>query len=291
MKNKKIKYQYLIVLISLSHFFTSCEKYLEFDEEIKEPKIVVNSIIHPDSVFKVHLSRSLSVIDNGDLTSIENGTVEIYNENGALIETLTHNQYGEYRGNLNPSEGQTYQLKVSAIGYESVSAIDYIPSLVNISNVDTTGVENIDGFKELKLEVSFQDPQNIQNYYQIEIIRTQIVNGDLFENPTFIRSDDLSTGNDPEYYKYIYFDDILFDGNLKTITIFTEDTREFDNFIEIRLSSLSESAYKYSKSYQAYSNNIGLGNVFAQPIQVHNNIENGFGIFGGVNISRKKVTF
>jgi hypothetical protein len=288
---RKISTLFFLIILGMLLSLSSCEKYLEFDEEITDPKIVVNAMIHPDSVFKVHLSRSLSVIDNGELTSIENGTVEILNENGNLIETLTHNQFGEYRGILQPIAGQKYQLNVSANGYKSVFAEDYIPLLVNISNVDTAGVSNLDGYQELKLEISFQDIANIKNYYQIEIIRAQDFDGSIFENPTYLRADDLSTGNDPEYYRYIFFDDILFDGNLKTITVYTEDTRLYDTYIEVRLSSLSESAYKYAKSYQAFSNNFGFGNVFSQPVQVHSNIEKGLGIFAGVNISRKKITF
>ena len=53
--------------------------------------------------------------------------------------------------------------------------------------------------------------------------------------------------------------------------------------IRIYLHNISKSYYYYRTSLELYQNT--SGNPFAQPVQVYSNIENGFGIFAGSQIT------
>lgn len=270
--------------------FTSCEKYLEFDEEVLASKLVVNGIINPDSTFKIHISNSLSVIDNADLSIVENANVVIYDGNGGIYETLTYYYNGVYEGNLKPILGDNYTIEVSAPDFVTVTGSTSIPNLVNISQVDTLGVEDVNGYKELKLTIVFQDLPNESNYYLLEILGVDNVSGTIYETPMQIRSDDVTLGLDNGgYSEQVYFTDELFDGETKTLVIYVEDSRDYDDYIEVRMTSLTQDLERYARTYQAYQNT--YGNPFSQPVQVYNNIENGFGIFAGYQVSRKKITF
>ncbi|CAG5077753.1 DUF4249 domain-containing protein [Parvicella tangerina] len=277
-----------ILLISLS--FISCEKYIDFDAEVKQPKLVINGIINPDSTFDIHISRSLSVIDNAELSIVEDATVNILDENGGVYETLSYYYDGHYLGVQKPMNNQRYSIEVATPGFEDVSSSTAIPNLVSLSDVDTLGVEDVDGFKELELTITFQDIANEENFYMLEVFAADLVSGQVYLNPMSMRSDDVTLGLDENGYDtQVFFSDELFDGETKTLVVYVEDTRDYDDYIEIRMTSITQELERYARTQNAYENN--YGNPFAQPVQVYSNVEGGFGIFAGYQVSRKKITF
>lgn len=280
--------KFIIYTTAAVLLFTSCEKYIDFDTEVTEPKLVVNGVINPDSTFDIHISRSLSVIDNADLTIVEDATVTILDQNGAIYEILAYEYDGHYKGVLSPVHDEAYSIEVSAPEYETVTASTAIPSLVDLSNVDTLGVEDVNGYEELELTITFQDIPNESNYYMLEVYSADIVGGQIYLNPMYIRSDDVALGLE-DYTDQVVFSDELFDGDERTVVIYVEDTRAWDDFIEVRMTSITQELERYVRSHTAYERN--FGNPFSQPVQVFSNIEGGFGIFAGYQVSRKKITF
>lgn len=270
--------------------FSSCEKYIDFDEEIKQPKLVVNGIINPDSTFDIHISRSLSVIDGAELSVVENATVNILDGNGSLYESLVYDSNGHYLGTSMPQHNQTYSIEVTAPDFDPVSASTNIPDLIDLNTVDTMGVQDVNGFKELELTITFQDIPNEENYYMLEVYAADIINGQIFLNPMILRSDDVTLGLGQDGYSdQVFFSDELFDGTQKTLIIYVEDTRYYDDYIEIRLTSITQDLERYYRTLNAYNDT--YGNPFAQPVQVFSNVDGGFGIFAGYEVSRKKITF
>lgn len=280
--------KFFIYISAAVLLLTSCEKYIDFDTEVTEPKLVVNGVINPDSAFDIHISRSLSVIDNADLTIVEDATVTILDQNGAIYEILAYEYDGHYKGVLSPVHDEAYSIEVSAPEYETVTASTAIPSLVDLSNVDTLGVEDVNGYEELELTITFQDIPNESNYYMLEVYAADIVGGQIYLNPMYIRSDDVALGLE-DYTDQVVFSDELFDGDERTVVIYVEDTRAWDDFIEVRMTSITQELERYVRSHTAYERN--FGNPFSQPVQVFSNIEGGFGIFTGYQVSRKKITF
>jgi hypothetical protein len=128
----------LTLLFAVFSFFTlsSCEKFLT-DFEIKErpSKIVLNAILYPDSVLRVHLSRSSSITEKRQqLTFIEGATVEIF-QNSQSVGVLTNTGNGYYvLEDHFPQIGSVYRAEVSAAGFPSVYAETTIPQMPNIKN-------------------------------------------------------------------------------------------------------------------------------------------------------------
>jgi hypothetical protein len=283
-------FKYSLVGVMLSILVLSCEKYLDFDDEIKDSKIVLNAGIDLDSTFKVHLSRSLSVLENGDLIALENGLVAIYDRNGNLVEELIHSANGFYEGTQYPSDNEIYKVLASVEGYKSIEATDSIPPKVLISKIDTLGHVNDVGYSELRLTIQFDDTPEFSNFYKLEVYTMENVNGSTFGYPLAIRSDDVALGLSSDgYATEVFFEDQLFNGQKKQLVVYVDDTRDYDDYLEVRLTSLSESGYLYEKTYNAYNQN--YGNPFAQPVIIYNNVVNGFGILKSQQVVSKEVSF
>jgi hypothetical protein len=276
-----------ISLILLS--VTGCEKYIDFDDEIKKPKIVVNAKINSDSIFQVHLSKSLSVIDNAELTPITDGNIDIYDNNDQFIETLIHQTDGYYRGSFIPSANSTYHIKVSAPSYDPVSSTTFIPPSVPIVQVDTSSFTNEDGNRNLRLKITIQDDGSSKNYYQLQVGYAQEFSGIVYSYPEYFGSSDLSLDLGQQTTDLASFTDELFNGSQKSIEIFFYDNREYYDYLLITLTSASKDVYLYDRTTQAFGQT--QGNPFAEPVQVYNNILGGFGIFGGYQNTRYKLNF
>ena len=91
------------------------------------------------------------------------------------------------------------------------------------------------------------------------------------------------------------FNDLLFNGQNKNLELEIPN-EEYWNFIDgstewsykrlsltLYLHNISKSYYYYRTSLELYQN--ASGNPFAQPVQVYSNIDNGFGIFAGSQVS------
>ncbi len=283
-----------IIICFLIAAVFSCRKEIPFNAEITTPKLVVNSLFASDSTWAVHVSRSLSVIDQGSLDNIENATVVISDASGAVVETLTYDGYGNYVGTQSPQVGQLYRVDVAAPNYVPVYGSDVVPNAVNVQSLDT--MSNTVGEEDLlTVQIVFKDPPGVRNYYRFAV---EMGYWEIFE--------DFSGGIDSTYYEeqmWILLNDpsfegsgnnswrdsgimtdLLFDGQTKTVDLPVSNWfYEFQDirieFVDVYFSNVSESSHYYNRSFQLYQET--QGNPFAQPVQVFSNITNGFGIFGG----------
>lgn len=266
----------------------ACEKVIEFDGEVKKPKIVINALFNTEDTFKVHLSKSLSLIDNGNLESIEKADVKVLDDAGQLVSEPKHVFNGVFRDlDFKPNSNSSYRIEVSSDGYDDVSAEDKTPLGVEILSLDTQIVRSPDGFEEFEVTVKFKDPPG-DNLYMIDVLTR-------YEYDEFSRGNDqmwintrdpnIENNSDPggAYWgQRLVFNDDNFEGKEYSFIFNMETYQLRDSFfsnVNVRLSSLSSAAYNYFLSLEKY--NLTYGNPFANPVQVYSNVENGFGIFGG----------
>ncbi len=291
-----MKHVKLILIIFLVPILFSCEKVIPFTGEVTQPKIVVNSLFQSNRPWEVHISSSLSVIDTGTLSNIENASVVILDNQNNLIEFLDHDSLGFYYGNTYPEAGQLYKIQVEAPNYVNINAEDQLPDSINISNVDTSS-SNIGDNERMDISITFTDPINFQNFYRIEI-EVGLLYEDDFGNMEYFEFPASMILEDPVFENYGggpviqgLFTDNSFDGEEKTIEIQIDNiVKEFDkddqleiDHITLLLYNITEPTYLFSKSYQVYES--ASGNPFAQPVQVYSNVNNGFGIFGGAQVN------
>jgi len=306
--------------IALLLIGTSCETIVEVDLPENPPKLVVNSYFNSDSLWAVHVSKSQFVLDNAELQRIENANVKVTKGDGTTF-TLSHDEDGFYRSDSErPVLGQTYDIEVTAPDFESVSATNVIPSPVIIESVDTVSVRN-DGEDQIELRIKFTDNGATKDYYEVNLFakRESFISdssgqaGDTFtfSERIFFESDDLvftdqafeSTSgsaftddiiNGKNYqlklqiYPYFIGGGVPNDpGNPNPDPNPSGFNEEIDLIIELR--TVSEDYYKYSTSYANFQ--WTNGDPFAQPVRVHSNIQNGFGIFAGYSNDRFVLSF
>lgn len=297
-----------LFLILSALTLSNCTKEIEFDAQDIAPRIVVNSLFTNDSIWSAHISRSVGVLETTSYTTIDNASVNIFDDNANLVTTLTHQGNGLYTSptGITPQANQSYTIEASASGYESVNASNSIPSAVPIYQLDTVTSTNNDGETILEATITFQDPPNVSNYYMLEVFVTGMYYDEWEQDsieirePLQISCDDINVetvnrfnfGGFENTYLYLMLKDQNFDGENYSLTfsvINYAELKEMDLFGEIRLVNTSEEYFNYLKSFNMYQRTIN--NPFATPVQVYSNVNNGMGIFAGGTLTSWTVQF
>lgn len=258
--------------------------------------LVVNGMLSPDSTFKVHVSGSLHILDNGRPPNIGDATVIVTDGNGTA-ETLTHTTDGWYVGAGNPVVGQTYNITATSPIYNGISGSTTIPQVVPITSWDTTHNVSFGDLQTVEVKVKFTDPSNVKNYYYLKV-ETEYFNGvDYYRgNIGFYSREGIANQSNSEdyYWRGVTFNDELINGQTYDFTLYLDDWIFDDNGqgqgntrIILSLYSASEDYYEYIRTYAAYEET--NGDPFAQPVIVYSNIEGGHGIFGGYAIASDSI--
>jgi len=290
---------------------TSCEKYLDYDGEDAKPRLVLNGIFTPDSVFSVELSNSAGYSDKGSLTTISNGKVAVFDSNGNFLDSLKHTNNGVYKGVYTASANKSYTVQASAGSVGSVWASDYVPESVPIVNWDTmtTIITEFDyADKRIQIDYTINDPAGSENFYVIEVYITEYyylnyqydpITGTQWMDTVYhdqpyrslygfsttdailLSEVDAEIGETMYYTNSLAYSDALFDGKTQTFRIVVGyyGGQPGAN-IDLELKSCSEAYYKYKRTLDNYY--YTGGDPFSQPVQVFNNIKNGgLGIWAG----------
>ena len=222
MKTKK--YIYLILVLFAA---VGCEKIIDFKGKIKEPMLVLNSIVAPDSTIKVTVTESKFFLENAnEFKRIDNAelTLTVNGENkGTLIKS---DSAGTYESNYKLSPNDVVKIEAKATGYESVMGLTRLPPKPTILQVDTTSktgityrtngmgfngyieVDTLGVYKTLQVRftMKFKDNADVKNYYRLLVKRRSYLNP---ENPGGGLIPD--SGYIENYLTY--FDDIVFEQN------------------------------------------------------------------------------
>lgn len=294
-------FPYRLFFSSFIFLFSSCETVVELDLPEKQPGLVTNCFFNPDSIFSVNMSKSQYVLDNASVRKINNAVISLYRES-VWIEDLGFISDGNYtslKGNK-PQAGINYKISVSADGFSSVEANDKIPAPTQITAVDT-GTIFMENQKYFELKIKFKDNPSEKNYYQLQLftknyfqsydsIGNPIMDTTSYFQPMGFESKDLIFDHEKNFGNSgAMFSDELFGAKGEyQLSIYTYTySNEYDtmgnaygfNELKILLKSVSENYYKYVVSYQLYQQS--NGNPFSEPVQIYNNIKNGYGIFAG----------
>jgi hypothetical protein len=311
-----MKYLQCVLLFSLIGVLTSsCELGTELELELptEKPKLVANCLFSADSAWTVLVFGSLPtlVIDQEyHGTLITNANVKILDGNGDINFKLDTTGPGTlcYRSTAGTAKiGKTYTLEVSAPGYETIRSSVTVPSPVSMIEASMRRLPptlSPDLF-ERRLKVTFVDPPNEQNFYAITAAKqthhpvwglSRFLHGvparptDELLDDRFIFSDNAIDNFRSDATYPIFFDDQFFNGREYTVELGWSDSEASYEMspdghrFAITLWSVSEEYYKYRLTLQKQKDQ--MKDPFAQPVQVYNNIENGFGAFGAYSQSQ-----
>lgn len=173
----------LLLCISISLIaFASCQKNIEFNDEISKPMVVVHSFITPDSVVTASVSLSRFFLnDTVSFQSINNADVAVI-VNGTLKEKLSLIGNGQYQGTYRPAMSDVVKLVVKVPSMNEVSSVTSINATPVIITVDTTKISQdsyysstttdtlalVSDFK-INYTLKFTDNGNEKNYFKLVV--------------------------------------------------------------------------------------------------------------------------
>jgi len=307
---------YIAVFAILTMLSGSCEKNVDIDIGETDAMIVVNGVLMADSTVKIYLSRTRHILDNNELNSLTNATVEITNAEG-VSEQLELGDGQLYRTDqMEIIPGMEYTLTASVPGYNDVEASTFIPVNVPIARFDTSRVYDDYGETMVEFEIVLDDPPGVNNYYMLSIrshlqyfnteysyyldtlyvdtekdtvvvgyVRDSVVYKDVRNESVWFESENLAIEQQESYSSRVIFSDRLFDGKTYTIrgrfnTWFLYGVNDSAS-IDVSLQTIDSHYFKYidSRTDHYYARN----DPFAVPVIVHNNIQNGVGILGAMS--------
>ncbi|MDA3891579.1 MAG: DUF4249 domain-containing protein [Salinivirgaceae bacterium] len=295
---------FMIIIIN------ACVKQIELKEG-NNSSLVLNSIISPDSIFKVNVSQVRS-IGATEAYLIDNAVVSIFSDD-TLLFTLSHSNNGWYKSYYKPMVNKSYTIKVDAVN-TNLSASTSIPEKVAITEANIAlGDINENDDMVSKISLSFTDDPSVENYYEL-IWYTGVRNKTIIHYFNYYRMNDpvILNEGDWEYEPTtLFFSDQLFNGQSVSLNFdvtigFTTAWSDYDqDFINVavdnlyaNLRSISKEYYLYRKYWTRHYFNQQNDNhtddplilLFkGDPIEMYTNVENGYGVFGGFSETIKKV--
>ncbi len=279
---------YSVILFLIALF--GCELIVDVDVPFDHPQLTVNSFFNPDSLWYAHLSLNRHILDDSSLGKVENGLVIILNE-GREIDTLIHRGNGLFSSDTGkPQVGTNYEIRATAPDHEMVMGRSIIPTPAPIVRAEITRTDpDPDDGNNAKLKITFQDNGAEINYYQIlvedEHEYYDFVMGKIHTNRYRIHMESEDPAIQDEQFNWsegILLKDVLFNGKEIEFS-FNMYLNDFSS-ANVFLRTVSEDYYNYKATFLLQDET--SGDPFAQPVNVHNNIENGFGIFAGFSESR-----
>ena len=312
-----------ILLLSLIAFLSSCEKIIEFEGEITNPKITVNAVATPDTVFVAGISRGLFftvVIPEKSWESLypdfvlENAEATI-TVNGMDTYPMQFNPENlNYESTYIPAEGDEILLNVSAPDLEPVQSRVIVPvkGELEILKKEVFYSENYMAFDDwmdisaldtiMRITVKITDPPGESNYYRLKVRSIGYYLDTSSGDEGYRMSDVFSSADvifkDERLVKRYWgwpagfsnvFDDHLFDGKEYEFTVETRMRWGTDQHVVVELQSITRELYNYLKSVMLYR--ITDQDSYTESIQIYSNVNGGYGILGALNGEKHVLYF
>ena len=214
--------------------FSCQEQVVELDIPGHTPFLVVNGILDTDTLMFLHVSNSVGSFQQGEINSISDANVLLYENNILIGEMKVDNNNQDsinvfedgpfwwganqskpiyyYSYNDFPQPGSTYSIEVTHPNFETVYAQTTVPNEIQLAELEI--VDNSDQSEDYSstLNLSFFDDPNTNNYYRISLYRNTQYEDQ--ESGDMIRKEyplDLYS-NDPSFSQGIPWDGYSFSG-------------------------------------------------------------------------------
>lgn len=280
-----------LALFALLTSFQACKKIIDIDLPPTDSKVVVNSLFTDNSPIKIHVSKSIGVLEN-IFPECTDATV-VLRENNIITDTLFF-QSGYYYSHIPAEINKNYALEVIAPGMETVFCEDYIPEKVLLQNYVCTDSVLIDedGFIINELKLDFDDPAG-PSFYEVQLSANYVTDNN-FTSIWFKKNSDpiiTSTGLLDYNPRTLIFTDKMFDGKHCSVKIYFATDTYADYNLKITFRSVSESYYKYKERLFAYlfSLDFDIISGMSEPVNLYSNISGGYGIFAGYSYDEKTI--
>ena len=288
--------------------YTSCdgdrfEQVVEIEIPPHESRLVTNAIfLSTADSLSTFVSNSLSILEEENFNDSETASIRLLKNDNELGQFTYDAVNGVYTNKLNNALGNdvaTYRLELEDGAFPKATAVQAMPvaPVIGEIEVEEEGALNDEGDKNDAIEIEIIDSGASSDYYGIKAF---LEGYNIIPNTTdtiwYSSSLYLNSNNPLAYYANennlgLIISDASFNGTTYRLNTYTYSDLPFDQagdfFIRIELINITEDTYLYSRSLQQYYDSVD--NPFAEPVTVHSNLENGYGIFGLGNVSEKSV--
>lgn len=291
-----------MLLLGVLCMASTCEKPVDLNLPQPDPQLVVVSNFTSGEAMRVRVSRSRSILDDSPEDYIVDAVVELFDENDNMLEQLSLvtpqiPRVSPYytSGSTAFKPGETYKLKVSAPGFDTVMSKSQIPPHTQIRDFLVSGLTSGPGSKpgsvryDYQVLLSFDDPGSQQNFYHLNFFQEveDIVVGQRYLQPVV-----FSSFTDNNYLLAYFAGGVLIEdkeiNGQRVSYSFPMSIEIYPAFqllgkIYVELRTTSEEYYLFHNSLSRQQTN--NGGINGEPIFIYNNIENGHGIFAGYSSS------
>jgi len=278
----------LFITIFFLQTLLSCQKEITYESELK-PSLVVNAIYTNEKPFTFHFSTT-SLIFDPYVTITDSLHFIFYADNKIVLDTSFISD--SLVTNILPRPDVHYSFEVRSPSFETLSAADSLPKIIDIKEATIKAPVGIDQYGEAISEaaITFQDLEGERNYYELLIYSLAGIGRNYWisDGEEIIYDPVILNEGDKDYSpKSYFFSDELFDGSEYTIHI---RKTGYGKGIKTgaTLRSVSKNYYLYRKYYTRHAHNQQTGVesrddflYMGEPQNMYTNIENGYGIFAG----------
>lgn len=326
--SRYLRILFSIIVVAFTLLISSCETILPFRNNNLE-LISITSIASSDSILYAKVTRTVGVDhtifsslekqfnDTTSYLALPDAKVElIINHSDSIILQYDKDKH-RYKCNYIVHQGDHLALNVECEGFGGSSAEIIVPTQKEIEIVDCTKefskkpviigddfmTDIFGGDTLIVITLRIKDPENEKNFYRLRAragsgidFNEPNVSGFFYVNDIFISDDIIFYNKDiTEPYNgwpsnfFNVFDDSLINGKDYTFTIKIRK-RGIDNmqhYVCIDFESITEDLYKYFLAERKCQ--ISNQSIYAEAVYVPSNINNGFGVFGGMSGERKII--
>jgi hypothetical protein len=291
-----------IKFLALMFLCTSCVRQLDIDLPVVKDALVLNAFLTADSVIYARLTRTVNYPETPATlrTILKNPELDLY-ENDLFIEKLNPKTIRSnlwYAATINAKKGVRYKIVARADGFTPVEAEDKVPEQPVMSAMQISRIPFVKTTTNFKL----QDKPGEKNYYRLRFFKDSKPPNSFspvrlsMENLNVSNGDVLVDNFKNNEYEVWYFDDTRFEGKTVDIKFLANDDQSFIGSDSItytcELSQLTQNSFLYFKSIKAQDDNdidAAIAGLL-EPVQVFTNVKNGYGIVGGIAVSKLSVT-
>jgi hypothetical protein len=251
---------------------SSCTNNAEVEVPTEEKKLAISCFISPsEPIIRCLVGHSLPIYGTNeyDFPIVSNADVVI--SNGEISTTLVYDEASQFyqidQTQMPIVAGRTYTLRVTSHEYGVATSQTTLPTTAAIPQDASTRLEvqeSAFGYNYRYInKVTWLDPQaDLFNYYQV----SARMFGVSFGNPTE-REMGLELINDGQ----------LEDGKLVSRSEMLSSDSISQAIVVYKLMTCNKDYYEFHRTAYSQGNN----SPFTEPVIMYDNVENGFGCFGG----------
>lgn len=306
---KMKKLNILILLFSLGLLLAGCEKVIEAkDLPQQDSRLVLNCIIYTDSNITANISASKSILSGKDYKLIDNAVCDLY-EDDVFVQTMLNVKKGDYISSVLGKSNKRYTVKVAAPGYKNIDANTTMLGDISVTNIERYDTINshytvssysgnyfyLNGQTRYRFRII--DDLSRKNYYSLRPIIELL---DSLGNPSAIvpgygislNTSNNNLGGNNYGSSFVDIDDLkIVNGKEIEVDVNIDVHGNSDRYLFIKTINIWLELYNVNEDYHKYKTTFldqatTSISLFAEPVQVYGNVNNGMGILAGANLNR-----